>query len=349
MSFVNRIGFAVGPDTFRLFGWDLAAAWSYLRSGWAEALRWPLFSWLTPELAIRVIQADGTESIRSGASARPATPKAKVLGTAVELPEAVLLRRQLVLPLLTDDEVRQAVEMDVRAASPFAEGELAWGYGVQPIEGGRIRVNAALTSRKLIEQRLDELRSRFGESPVEVWAGGPTPFMIPGYGESERILRAHKARSTAFVLLLLALLQATALALTPTLQLRERAIEARSLTDELRRSVQAQAASREEYVKIVDQLRKLGVVAQRQHDLLALLDRITRALPDDTFLIGLEVEGDTVRISGQSDNAAQLMQTLGSDSAFRDVKAPAGIARAGTRGKEGFTIEFGLAAKTEAR
>jgi general secretion pathway protein L len=131
-----------------------------------------------------------------------------------------------------------------------------------------------------------------------------------------------------------------ALAVTPTLQLRERALEAIHRSEELQRAVKPQAQMRDELVRLSEQIRLLGKAAEQRQDVVALIDQITRQLPDDATLTRMEISGGTVRIIGQADNAAQLLQTLGANPAFRDVRAPAGIAKAPAGTKEGFTIEF---------
>lgn len=325
-------------SSLRLFGLDLTAVPGYLRDGWAEALRWPWLRWLTPENSFRVLHADGTESVRQGVSARRLKSPVRTRFVAVELPEPTLLRRSLSLPRLADEELRQAVELDVHSASPFPGEELAWGCRVE--RGDRLRVETALTSRSLIEQQINALRPRLGDAQPEVWAGGERPFVIPGYGESARLARVRRMRLALIGLLSVTIVLLAALAVTPTLQLRERALGAISRHDELSQAVKPQVQMRDELVRLGDQIALLAKAAARRPDVVALIDEITRQLPDDATLTRLEFAEGTVRIAGMADNAAQLLQTLGANPGFRDVRAPGGITKAPIGGKEGFVIEF---------
>jgi general secretion pathway protein L len=325
-------------NSLRLFGVDLTTVPGYLRDGWAEALRWPAFRWLTPDEPIRVVQSDGTEAVRHGVSARSISPPASVRFAAVELAEDTVLRRSLVLPRLTEEEVRQAVELDVRAASPFPDTEVVWGYRVE--RGDRLWVDIALTSRELIERQIDARKSQLGDIAPEVWVGGERPFVVPGYGEAARLASARRNRWTLFGGLAVTAVLLAALAITPTIQLRERAREAVAKNDELSRSVAPQVQMRDEIVRLGEQIALLRKASEQRQDVVALLDLVTRQLPDDAVLNRLELAGSTVRITGQADNAAQLLQTLGANPAFREVRAPAGITRAPAGSKEGFTIEF---------
>jgi general secretion pathway protein L len=337
----NEMALTLERSNLRMFGIDLAAVPAYLRDGWAEAMQWPAFRWLTPEAAVRVIHADGSESVRRGVSATVIPAPDRVRFTALELPEDNVLRRSLVLPRLADEELLQAVELDVRSASPFAEEDLAWGYVIDRSGGERVRVDIALTSRRLIERQIDAHHERLGHVP-EVWIGGARPFAISGYGESARLGQARKQRRGLVALLALALLLIAALAVTPTLQLRETALDADARSQALSRAVKPQAQMRDELARLGEQLRQLSKAAGARPDVVALLDEVTRQLPDDAMLTRLEFSGSTVRLNGQADNAAQLLQSLGAHAGFRDVRAPAGIARAQAGGKESFTIEFAV-------
>lgn len=330
-------------DSLRLFGIDLAAVPGFLRDGWSEALRWPAFRWLTPDDVVRVIDAEGRESVRLGLSSRAVSASGQVRFTAVELADEHVLRRSLLLPRLADDEVRQAVELDVRAASPFPEDDVAWGYSVE--RGERLRVDIALTSKPLIETQLAARRAQIGDILPEVWVSGEPPILIAGYGESARQARARRMRTALFGLLAVTALLLGALAVTPTWQLRAQALEATRKSDELVRAVKPQSQMRDELAKISEQIRLLTKVAEQRHDTVALIDEVTRQLPDDAVLNRLEITAGTVRLAGQADNASQLLQQLGANPAFREVKAPSGIVRAPAGSREGFTIEFRVGAE----
>jgi general secretion pathway protein L len=324
--------------SLRLFGLDLTALPAYLLEGWAEALQWPALRWLTPAEPVRVLEADGTDTCRLGVSSRRIAAPRKVRFAAVALPEDILLRRSLALPPLNDDDVRQAVELDVRSASPFAEDDTAWGYAVR--HGEPLRVDIAITSRRLIERQLEAAGPRLAGIRPEVWADGDPPVVIGGYGEAARLARSRRLRWLLFVLLAVAAVLVGALAVTPTLQLRAQAMEAVRKQQELARAVSTQVQMRDELAKVGDQVRLLAKASEARQDVVALIDEITRRVPDDTVLNRLEIAGNTVRLAGQADNAAQLLQTLGAVPAFREVRAPGGIARAPAGGKEGFAIEF---------
>ncbi len=323
-------------DQLNLFGLDLGRVADYLRQGWAEALRAPALAWLTPVEPVRLLRPDGGEAtILAGVP----TDKAfrRVQSLAVELPEELVLRRSLVLPHMADAELRAAVALEARSASPFPAEDLAWGYRAGS-EGNRgLAVELVLSSRRRIDAYLGTLRERLGALRPEVWTAGPV--MIPGFGEAARHGRMRRARLRVLGLLALALLLLGALALTPTLHLRERAVEAQLAYTRLARETAPQAELRARIVAANDRLAAARALGGAQVTPLALIDALTRNLPDDTTLNLLEIRGDKVRFAGQAANAAGIMQKLGAHPAFRDVRAPSPSARAGA-GKESFTVEY---------
>lgn len=333
---------ALDRNQMRLFGLDLSSLAAFARMGWEDLLQWKIFRWLNPEYPVRVIHADGSESVRLGTSVQPADARQAIRHVAVELREDEVLRRSLLLPRLSREELRQAAEIDVGSASPFPESELVWAHATRPADGERVRVDIALTTRKIIEREIASKARQIGAIAPEVWVGGAEPLVVSGYGESQRVRRARRERNVRLLLAALIVIQLAALAVTPTLLERQLAVDALTREAALKQEVKSQIDKRAELARLSEQVRLLAATRGEQRDLVWVLNEVTRLLPDDASLSRLEIAGNTVRLTGLSENAAQLIETLGANPAFRDVRAPAGIARA--RGaKESFGLEFSLA------
>jgi general secretion pathway protein L len=327
----------------RFFGVDVRSLRDYIRAGLAEILQWKPFRWLTPQYPVRLIHADGTESVRLGTSSRVIDAPPPIQYEAIELPEEGLLRRSLNVPALAPEVLHAATAIDALNASPFAESDLVWTHAVRPLDRDRVRVDIALTSRRLVDERIAAHGARLRSLPPEVWVGGAHPIVVPGYGESRRIERGRRERNLRALLAGLIVVQLVACALFPVLRLRQLALDAVAREAVLAEAVKTQVRMRAELAQLSEQVRLLDAARGEPIDVVWLLDEITRRLPDDASLSRLEISGDSVRLVGQSDNAAQLIETLGANPRFRDVRAPGGITRA--RGsKESFTIEFSLAA-----
>lgn len=336
----------------RLFGLDLRELWLDMRKPWQQVHQWPLLAWLTPVLPVRLLQANGEESVWQGGTRPLAAPGAKELATpfvALELPDSLVLRRGMTVPAMSDAQTLEAVALDVQTANPFGADDLVWGFSRRPLSQGLVRVETALLSRRQLDNHLKSQRARWKEGALpELWvlAGDNPPIVLAGFGEAARARRIAARRRTGYGLLLLALLVLGAIALTPTLQLRARAIEAVNAYTDLHHRTAPLARQREALVTTTDRLAVVSELVSGGVDPLTVMDLLTQALPDDTSLLNLQLQGLKVTMAGQTTNAAALMQHLSAQPGVRDVRAPSAATKPLGVTKESFSIEFMLDPKT---
>lgn len=328
----------------RLFGLDLNALWHDMRRPWQDMHRWPLLAWLTPAVPVRLLHADGRETIwLDGKAAGSKTASSRFV--ALELSEDLVLRRRLTVPAMSEAQTADAVALEIRTISPFAPDDLVWGYSSRPGSQGQSQIEAVLASHKQIGHYLQDQAPRLqGAATPEVWvlADGYAPIVMTGFGEGQRLRHMALWRRVGYGLLLLALCILAAIAVTPTAQLRLRAVEAVNAYTTLHLRTQPLAQQREALVKSTDRLVVLGELMSNRIDPLKVMDLLTQALPDDTSLLSLQIQGLKVTMGGQTTNAAALMQHLSTQPGMRDVRAPTAATRPLGVTKESFTIEFTL-------
>lgn len=333
---------ALNRDSLRLFGLDLVSCVEFFHDGWRDALRWRALRWLSPSEPVRVLHSDGRSSWVAGDSGLPVRAGATARAIAIELPEDIVLRRELSFPRLPAADLGDAVLLEARSVSPFVDDDLAVGFVTAPGGGRNLRVQLAIASRRQIGQHLETLLPQLNGVQPEVWAAGRPPIVFGGYGELDRARRCGRARALLVAGLLLAAALGLAIALTPTIQIRQQAIEAQYAYDAVLQLTAPQTALREQLVQANEQLAHARDIVATQGNPLAVLEGLTRQLPDDVVLNVLELRGAEVRMSGQADNPAALMQALGSVPFFRDVRAPSASARAPGSNKESFTIQLNV-------
>ncbi|MDB5947221.1 MAG: Fimbrial assembly family protein [Ramlibacter sp.] len=341
------------PTLSRLHGLALvharAGSWlSGLNAGSASFL-----AWVSPAESVLLFHPDGSQSVWRGSSRMPDEAKGgQSRFIAVQLPEDMVLTRSLPLPRMSQAHSAEAVELEVRSNSPFAPGELAWGSLVRELEGGQKQVDIAITSRRhvsdFIQNRWPELAA--GVPAPEVWAlsGQGTPVVLQGYGEARRVHRAVVERRWNWALAAAALALATLAAMTPTIQLRQRALEAADAFDAVLRRVGPLVRKRDELAALNDRVRALDVIAAGRVDPAAVMEYLTRILPDDTYLYSLDIQKTKITASGHTVDASALLQKLSSDPRLRNVKAPTAVTRLPGATKEAFVIEFTMEPKPEA-
>jgi general secretion pathway protein L len=312
---------------------------------WRELHLWPPLSWLAPRPRVRLLQADDAETLWAGDTPIAGDAKSAPF-TAVELPEALRLELRLSLPPMPAADLRDAVVLEVRAASPFEPGDLVWGYRARPGRGDGVEVFAVLASRRAVEKRLAAVAERLGpRAAAEVWARDDDgrAVVLQGYGEAARERSAVRGRWLNAALLAIALGLAGAAAITPTVQLNLRAMQATLAFGELERRMAPLLAQREALVRTQGQVDALRELMGEHVEPLAVINMLTQLVPDDTFLQRMQVQGSIVTITGSTPNTAALMNTLSGHPDVRDVRSPAAATRA-SGGRENFTIELSLSA-----
>jgi len=214
---------------------------------------------------------------------------------------------------------------------------------VREVEGGRRRAEIVIASRRHIS---DFIQTRWpdlspGEQP-EVWAvaGLPAPIVISGYGEPRRLRHTQSRQRWDWALLFVACVLASLAAMTPTAQLRLRALEAADAFQAVVNRVAPLVRKRDEITLLNDRLRSLDAAVADRIDPAQVLEYLTQVLPDDTHLYALDVRKAKITASGHTVDASALLQRLSSDPRLRDVRSPTAVTRAPGATKEAFTVEF---------
>lgn len=325
-------------------GLDLAAVWAQLVRPWHELQRVPPFAWLGADPAVCVLHADGRESLWVDGAPRKATAAecAAARFVAVEVTADETLECPVPLPPMASTDRQDALALAVRMASPFEAHDLVWGWREADGPGP---ATAMLASRRAVQARLDATAGRIGRRGApEVWAfdGRGRPVVLQGHGEAARQRRRSRGRWLGWVLLISAALLAAAVLVTPTVQLKLRAMQAVRAYAEVERQLAPVLAQREALVKAQAQQAALRDLMAERVEPLAVLDLLTQAVPDDSHLQRLQLQGAKATLIGQTPNTAALMNKLSGQPLVRDVRSPNPSTRSMTAGRENFAIELTL-------
>lgn len=346
----------------QLFGLDLRAVWQDAGSvARAAATRAPL-SWLTPSARVRLLGADGQETLwsSSGGALRrlPHSGSAPVAAphTAVEMSAEWLLRHSFRLPRSSAGQAASAARLEALRLSPFAPEDTVWGFSVEPNEGAQatppapavandaLMVHVVLCARTHVVARLAEVQDKLGSQAPEVWARvDDVPVVLTGFGEGQRQRTARVGLAWSLFWLVLALGWVVAMALTPSLQLRETALDAQAQFAAASAAAAPALAQREALMAVNGRLKEVDDALASRADPKLALEILTKALDDGVFLTRLEAKGRNVSISGQAANATAVVQVLSAVEGIEDVKPTAAATRQ-PNGTERFTIDFVLKA-----
>lgn len=318
---------------------------SDVRAALSQMAAWPLFAWLYPSLPVVLTMPDGSLALPTAQGLKPAdlanSPR-HFCGAVV--PEDLVLFKPLPLPPMSQAEQAAAIELAAQTASPFSPGDAVWAY-----RNGHL----ALASRRQLSQHVAEMASDMARPSgneaalFELWLVWPDGHLelLRGFGEARRL--AHQTRWLLgnVVLVLASVVLSAGLLLTPALELRGRLELATNEYTQLAARAVPAVKDRESLLQATDLLSAAAQRVQQPVPVLAALDRLTAAVPDDTFLQTLQLvtaPGLPVKVTmaGLTSNAPSLMKQLGGQVGFVGVKAPTAAIRPLGATREAFTVEL---------
>ncbi len=338
------------PNTsVRFFGLNLRQ----LKHDWTIALNqiahWPVLRWLAPAYVTRITIANGetadyVEKTGRALVKQQETKKVKFFGFL--LPDKLVLWHPMVLPKLSADAVHAAIELEVMSLSPFLSDDVVWGHTplISAQQGNKTHI--VIASRKIILQYIASLEpTKSSHDSFEIWVKPPQGhgfLVLDGFGEKKRKRLTVRWRIVNLYLVFLLAAIGLAAAVTPTAQLRLRALQAAQDYEKLRPLAAPAIKQRELLVQLDQQIKVLQVQQEKSLKPELALLRITKLLPDDTYVTSLQVQGSKILLTGQTANTAVLMQQLGAQTGVKDVRAPTAAGKQRGAERETFNIEFTL-------
>lgn len=267
-------------------------------------------------------------------------------GCIVELPATRVLRRRSNLPAATEHHLGDVLKFELDRLTPFSYGEACVASRIveRDTANGRIVVELFIARRDEVDRILDRLaqcgleatavRPQNGESQAAAIDLLPTD-RRPGRAWRHKLVPAGLAAAAA-VLATLALILPAAMhyrdaaeldrqiaALQPT------AREAADLRDEM-------LARRREQSFFAD-------LRRRSPPVVALIDEVTRVVPDDTWVSRFEIRGSVLRIHGESESASSLIALLEGSDRLYDVAFASPVTKNPRTSNDRFSIEARIA------
>lgn len=247
---------------------------------------------------------------------------AKADQSVLLLPPGKVLRKVIGLPAATEAGLANVLRFEMDRHTPFNSEQVYFGWRILQRDRAnqRLQVELLVVLRDYLDgllQRLDELgvhpgRVSLGEpfaaggedsQTQAAWSGNPVN-LLPGSRrrEGRRNWRQDRRLQGVLVLAILALL-----AFFPLLEQRR---EAERLTEELNKP----RVAAEHAAKVRDALQRLEsgrayMAAQQARAAVPLLvlKELTGLLPDSTWLSRFELNGERVRLEGESAEASGLI------------------------------------------
>jgi general secretion pathway protein L len=276
-------------------------------------------------------------------------PLSLLTGAEIEIVLAAprFLFRTLELPEKAHGFLDAIVSGQIDRLTPWIAAQAAFGRGAStPISGGRLAVTVAATALSGIAPFVDAARAFKPKGiVVSVAAEASADRIVVLARRTYRDGRLRRARSMlvgGMALAVSAAMICSALwlfvggSLSAARDAVERQISERRADLAGRRGVAASAAS---------------MLAQRKRQdpsSVVILEQLSRALPDDTYLTRMKIEDGKLEIAGQSREAPSLIEILEQTGSFRRATFSAPTTQAAGADEEQFQIEAEIGPKQKA-
>jgi general secretion pathway protein L len=314
---------AAGPSWFLLE--RLPAGWSLRLAGESSGVT--VDDDLPPSAQLAALR---------GAMARVADDDRRI---ALLLPAPLVLRRRLGLPAAARGNLRQVAGYELDRQTPFRAEQVHFGVREWPgaPAGGKLAAELAVVPRESLDPLLDAVAAiGLGLDAVDVDEGYGRAGLdvLPPARATPRVNRRGRTNALLAVTLLV-LLVATMMAWLHNRQAALAGMQAE--VEGMHAGALKVAALRQ---RLTDSAGAAGFLAQHKNDsvpVLAILDELTRSLPDDTWLERITINaGGDVGFQGQSPQAAKLVGALKDARLLSEPSFQGTIATDPTSGKERF-------------
>jgi len=250
------------------------------------------------------------------------------------------LTRVFKLPAIAEENLQQVTAFEMDRLTPFNAGQVY--YDVKLVERlaatRQIRVELALTPKKTLDGIMDELLAS-GWRPERV-------DLETGQDQLDHNLmpekfRPQQSRLPKIITIASASLLATLLlgALAVPIVMNQR------MLDELQAQVRAVGKVAKEVQEIKENAEKLAnendfLLQKKRHEpvMVDMLDELTKVIPDQTSLNGLQYREHKVIIQGQSPAASSLIERMEASPYFKNTSFVSPVTKDVSNGQERFQI-----------
>jgi len=354
------------PGFFRWWGSQLAAClparWRVLVEERSESL---LLDLRQDEVIVWREHADRTNEYARIARTLPAdaqTAEFQRLRNAIDdpgvrtvlcIPPERVLQRNLTLPAAAEENIRQVLSFEMDRQTPFKADQIYFDSRVtgRDASGRNLLVELVLLPRAQLDQELAALPPGASSlDGVDAWRGEPGGArrninLLP----QERRARHRDMRLPLNLGLAALVVALVVFNMDESLTNRAAAVEAmRAEVDKSNSEARQVAALRK---TLADSIAGANFLSDKKRSSPltdALLDDLTRRLPEDTYLERLQIESGQVQLQGQSKEAAKLIAALSNSACLGDPRLQGQIQPDPRTGKERFQITADLKACNSA-
>jgi len=253
-----------------------------------------------------------------------------------------VLRRRIVLPFAATENLREVLTFELDRHTPFRAEDVYFDYRLasNDKQDKRISVDIAVVPRVIVDRATD-LMTKWGMTPDRITVAGD------GFEGDDRIdlggpvAGGHRARFarrlSAITAALAVALAATAVYLEFVRQQQTLSIYQGALEQRQAESLAADAMK----VQLADLLNRSQYIVQQKQGrplVAALLDEVTKRIPDNTWFSQLHLQAGKLAVSGYAPSASALIALLEDSPMLSQVRFTSPVTFDAKLGLERFNL-----------
>lgn len=257
--------------------------------------------------------------------------------TGILLASPHLLRKRVKLPLAVEENLAQALRFEMDRYTPFKGDQVYFDYKIidRSVKTGQLEVQLVLAPKQVVDEMLALLKT-WGANAQGVWLADELSAMPPRANLLPLALRAQVKSPQRHVNLALASLAGILLfaaIVIPVWQKYDLALRLAPLADQARQQAEAADALHRELDKQMAEYNHLLEKKQTSPIIVALLDELSRLLPDNTWVQQLDLKDKELQIQGETASSSQLVGIFEQSKILRNAsfKSPLTKTQAGER------------------
>lgn len=289
-----------------------------------------------PASASAVVASDGGRWSVTAGRLRKRSGSRKASGLL--MPEPECLWGTVQLPAMPRRVLGGAVEEALWRVSPLPPDQIIAAWEAEPDANGGWAVQWGMCRRSARDQLLVQHGLR-EDAPVFLVRQGRA-LAVHNQAWQKQNRRQRWVDGAAVILFMMLLLALSLPALMPLVLKRQAVVRAVEHVNMLVPKAAPLRQKMDELRRQADMAEELRKNVSTDLPLASVVDGLSAALPGDTWLDRIEINGSEIRITGLTSNAPELIAQLGRHPALVDVRATGANVREGTSNKERFTFEM---------
>ena len=245
---------------------------------------------------------------------------------SLQLKASELLVRELNVPASAKARLEDILDLNLQRVIPSNVADFTYGYCIAGRDGAQLKVKQLVLRKDRLEQIFEfATQLRFPIDRIELVGTGNTQASDLNLRDSPPLRRRRSLWSVNAVLIC-ALLAMILTLMQLNLQHQREALAA--ISQQTAAQLASAVALKQEIAELQQQVARQTALAAlwvNAGSNVALLDEVTRKLPDTAWLTEYRVGADALQLTGFAKSASEVLAALEASGRFKDVKFTAPI------------------------